>query len=198
MEPISFLLIWVLGVFALQGPDNFVILLEEPDGTVGQVQISNVGGSQIMNVAGTVVGVANQQSAPLAPSSISDAAIREIFSDALDIAPEPPQSFQLYFKSGTAELTDESAAAVPDIIAAFRARDIPNAAVIGHTDTVGGADGNYRLALRRARVMRDQLIDAGMEEDKVSATSHGERDPVVKTPDNTPEEKNRRVEVTLW
>ena len=45
--------------------------------------------------------------------------------------------------------------------------------------------------------MRDLLVAAGLDAALVEVASHGESNPLVPTPDNTAEARNRRVEVTV-
>jgi outer membrane protein OmpA-like peptidoglycan-associated protein len=83
-------------------------------------------------------------------------------------------------------------------LARTRSLDI---SVIGHTDTVGLGPMNYNLGLRRAELVADALRDAlktqGLTSVPVTAQSHGEADLLVQTPDETPELRNRRVEITV-
>jgi outer membrane protein OmpA-like peptidoglycan-associated protein len=70
-------------------------------------------------------------------------------------------------------------------------------AVIGHTDTVGPAEVNRQLGLRRASAVRRLLVDAGLDAAFIEATSHGEADPATPTGDETSEPANRRVEIIV-
>jgi outer membrane protein OmpA-like peptidoglycan-associated protein len=74
---------------------------------------------------------------------------------------------------------------------------VPEVSVIGDTDTQGDAGQNVTLGLRRAGIIRDLLVSAGIDSSRIEIASHGEADPVVPTPDNTAEPRNRRVEVTV-
>jgi outer membrane protein OmpA-like peptidoglycan-associated protein len=69
--------------------------------------------------------------------------------------------------------------------------------VVGHTDTVGTPASNYELGLRRATIVRDLLIGAGLDASTIEATSHGEGNLLVPTPDDTAEPRNRRVEIVV-
>ena len=86
---------------------------------------------------------------------------------------------------------------VADVTAQVRGRMAIDVTVIGHTDTTGDTASNAALGLRRATLIRDLLIQAGLDGTVVDVRSHGESDPVVPTPDNTAEARNRRVEVTI-
>ena len=46
-------------------------------------------------------------------------------------------------------------------------------------------------------MVRNLLVNAGLDGSTIEATSVGELDPVVKTPDETPEPRNRRVEIAV-
>jgi outer membrane protein OmpA-like peptidoglycan-associated protein len=74
---------------------------------------------------------------------------------------------------------------------------VPEIAVVGHTDTMGTAGSNIELGLRRANAIRSVLIDAGVDAALIEATSHGEADLLVKTADEVPEPRNRRVDITV-
>ncbi len=69
--------------------------------------------------------------------------------------------------------------------------------IIGHSDTVGKAEANAALALKRAQAIGDLLKEKGLKVEALSIESHGESNLLVKTPDETPEPRNRRVEVSI-
>ena len=62
---------------------------------------------------------------------------------------------------------------------------------------MGDPRANLALGLKRAISVRDILVEAGLAPSTIEVTSHGEADLLVKTPDNTPEPRNRRVEITV-
>jgi outer membrane protein OmpA-like peptidoglycan-associated protein len=74
---------------------------------------------------------------------------------------------------------------------------VPEVAIVGHTDTLGDAAANVALGLKRASSVQRLLVDAGLDASIVDVTSHGESDPVVKTPNNIAEPRNRRVEIVV-
>ena len=69
--------------------------------------------------------------------------------------------------------------------------------MIGHTDTTGSPAANLALGLKRAETVRQLLIETGIDGSLVEINSHGEGDMLIKTPDNTPEPRNRRVEIAV-
>ena len=119
------------------------------------------------------------------------------FSEALAATPPKPLTFVLYFLSDTTALTPASRAQLPKILSEAKHRREPDVDVIGHTDRAATDTYNQRLGLERAKKIRAELIAIGIDESRIRATSHGEHDPLVQTRDGVPEQRNRRVEVTV-
>ena len=134
---------------------------------------------------------------PTAPVKRDEAEIRREFGALLAELPETPRHFNLYFMEATSDLTEESRAILPDILTAVKTRKVPEITVIGHTDTTGNTASNYQLGLQRAQAVRALLLKAGLDASVVDVESHGEADLLRKTPDNTDEPRNRRVEITI-
>ena len=108
-----------------------------------------------------------------------------------------PEQFLLYFETGGSELTAESKALLQRIVQTALARPSVDMSVIGHSDTQGAADTNEALALARATAIAEQLRGLGLANTTMAIESHGERNLLVPTPDETAEPRNRRVEITL-
>ena len=176
---------------------EMVVLAPEPEsGDVGALAVSTPGGDVALNQphqATTLVG----GRAPSPPVVLAAAEVQRLFGDALAILPPPARRFLLYFDIGDDTLTADSRALVPEILATVRGRPVPEVSIVGHTDTTGTATTNVDLGLRRAALIRDLLVAAGLDVRLVDLASHGESNPVVPTPDNTAEARNRRVEVSV-
>ena len=69
--------------------------------------------------------------------------------------------------------------------------------VTGHTDRVGSDANNDRLSLQRAEAVRTLLIQRGINSNFLRAVGRGEREPLIPTPDEQAEPRNRRVEVIV-
>jgi OOP family OmpA-OmpF porin len=67
--------------------------------------------------------------------------------------------------------------------------------VWGFTDTAGPADYNQGLSERRANAVADYLAQQGVDRSRMTTEGFGETRLAVQTPDNTPEPRNRRVEI---
>ena len=72
-----------------------------------------------------------------------------------------------------------------------------NVVVIGHTDSVGSAEYNRTLSLRRARAVAAALVAKGVDRENIEVTYYGKGNPLIPTPDGVSEPQNRRVEVTV-
>ena len=105
--------------------------------------------------------------------------------------------FILYFIQGSDELTDDSKAMLPKIFQTIKSRESTDIVISGHTDTVGEKEYNYTLSLERAKAIFKILVVHGAVPAHITATSHGEGNPLIKTADEVAEPKNRRVEVTV-
>ncbi|HRY14640.1 MAG: OmpA family protein [Candidatus Competibacteraceae bacterium] len=176
---------------------NYVVLLPNDDGTTGKVVVEAREGVTLLEKGreGADIGGAAGKT-----FEVSEKQIAKDFGEALAASPERPVSFLLYFEAGTDVLTPESEADLPKVFAEIRRRPAPDISVIGHTDTVGDADLNARLSLARARstaAMISQLDASVISPDRISIESHGEKNLLVPTPDNTDEPRNRRVEITV-
>ncbi len=173
------------------------VLLPDPGGGGGQITVTNRSGTQVLSQdrqASTVRGV---EGAPSPPIVLGEAEIQRMFGEALTALPVEPAHFILYFKGDSDELTPESRALLPEFFRAVQDRRPTDVSIVGHTDTVGDRDYNYRLGLRRATKVADLLASPGADLNTLAIDSHGENDLLVKTGDQVPEPRNRRVEITV-
>ena len=176
---------------------TLVVLLPDSDtGTTGRAYISNNAGSTDLNAPRDSVTARSGQ-APAAVTTMSEEEVQRLFGDALSALPQPPVHFTLYFKFQSDELTDESRALLPEILATVKQHAVPEVLVVGHTDTMGAARTNLELGMNRATAVYRILIQVGFDPNTIEIRSHGESDPLVKTPDETPEPRNRRVEISV-
>jgi len=131
------------------------------------------------------------------PFDVSNEQLQRDFGAAMQARPAMPEQFLLYFETGGSELTAESKSLLQRIVERARSRSSVDMSVIGHSDTQGAADANEALALKRASAIAEQLRSLGLGNTLMAIESHGERNLLVPTPDETAEPRNRRVEVTL-
>jgi outer membrane protein OmpA-like peptidoglycan-associated protein len=181
---------------ARPGQTQVVLLPDPEDGAVGRAVVSNQGGAVDLAAARETTTVSPAQP-PATVTTLSEADAKRLFGDVLATLPPAPQRFVLYFKFESDDLTDESRALVPKVLETLRSRPFPDVAVIGHTDTMGSAAGNFQLGLRRANAIRTLLIQSGISANLIDVSSHGEADLLIKTADEVFEPRNRRVEITV-
>jgi outer membrane protein OmpA-like peptidoglycan-associated protein len=178
-------------------PPSLVALLPDPEtGVTGRASVSNQFGTTALDSPRATTR-ATAGAAPGPVTTISEDEVERMFGAALAALPPAPRHFTLNFMFESDTLTEESTTLIPEILRAVKALDVPEVVVVGHTDTMGDAKANLTLGLRRARSVRDILVNAGLAPSMVEVTTHGEADLLIKTPDNTPEPRNRRVEITV-
>jgi peptidoglycan-associated lipoprotein len=174
-------------------PKSYVVLLESPDGTTGQVVVKGNKGEQFIDKARQ--GVPLDGTTPPAP--VDEAKFAKDFSEVMSARPAMPDHFLLYFELGGTRLTVESTLLLDKITEVAGKRPAVDMSVIGHTDTAGKAELNEELALQRANEVAGMLKAKGLKVHALTVESHGERNLLVQTPDETPEPRNRRVEISI-
>jgi outer membrane protein OmpA-like peptidoglycan-associated protein len=173
-----------------------VLLADSDSGKAGRVRISNEHG-RVELAAERQSTVVSADGAPSAVTVMSDEEVTRIFGGAIAALPPPPKHFTLYFQFESDKLTPESVALVPEILQAVQALEVPEVAVVGHTDTMGTDKANWELGLKRGNTVRGLLVDAGLAETTIEVTSHGEADLLIRTGNNKAEPRNRRVEIAV-
>lgn len=104
----------------------------------------------------------------------------------------------LVFSTGSADLGDGPFASLAQVAAYLRANPERRVALVGHTDAVGGLEGNIALSKRRASSVRARLSgDLGVPEAQLSAEGVGFLSPVASNLTTPGREANRRVEAVL-
>jgi len=174
-------------------PSNYVVLLPNADGTVGQVEVSGSAGQQRLSQPLTATSTDGGQ----VPYSITPEQLRQDFGPALDAQPPQPQRLTLYFRSGSTQLTAESEVAWAAWLAEWRQRPQSYIQLAGHADTVSYPQVNEALAWSRARSLEQRLRNSGFAESEIEVQAFGSRQPEVPTPDQTDEPRNRRVVITV-
>lgn len=180
---------------AQPGQDLIVLLPDADTKSTGAAGVSNPLGSVDL-AAERDAALVTANSAPVLTKLSADE-VQSIFGDALSALPPPPRQFTLFFRFESDELTDQSQALIPQILATVKEHAVQDVVVIGHTDTMGTQQANYGLGLKRAMMVRNLLVAAGLDGSTIEATSVGELDPLVKTADETPEPRNRRVDIAV-
>jgi outer membrane protein OmpA-like peptidoglycan-associated protein len=173
-----------------------IVLMPEEDGSASTARVSNPLGAVELDAPLEATRVTSNKP-PTPPVVMDRADVEREFGAVLAGLPPPAEHFNLYFRTDTAELNDESRAMLPGILRSVSRRPAPEVTVIGHTDTTGSSANNYRLGLERAATIRKLLTAAGLDAAAIEIESHGEADLLVRTRNSTAEPRNRRVEITV-
>ncbi|HEX6164484.1 MAG TPA: OmpA family protein [Vicinamibacterales bacterium] len=174
---------------------DVVVLLPDADKTIGAAGVSNPLGKVDLDEDRETALVSTNRAPVL--TRFSEADVKRVFGDALSALPPAPRRFTLLFRFESDELTDQSQALIAEVVAAAKEHAVQDVIVIGHTDTMGTQQANYGLGLKRALMVRNLLVAAGLNSSAIETTSVGELDPLIRTADETPEPRNRRVEVAV-
>lgn len=176
---------------------TLIALLPDPETNVtGRIRVFNEFGSiNLSTPAASLRTVAG--AAPRTVTTLSSEDVKRLFGEALAALPPAPKHFILQFNFESDTLTDASTSLLPAILEAVKALPVPEVVIVGHTDTMGDRKSNMALGLKRAMRVHDILRGAGLAAGMLDVTSHGEADLLVHTRDNTPEPRNRRVEITV-
>ena len=110
---------------------------------------------------------------------------------------QAPANYTVYFDFDKAVINAAGQQVINQVLADARMHPPSSISVTGHTDTVGPADYNMALGLRRADAVRTALISGGVPADKITVASRGMTDLAVPTGPNVREAKNRRAEIIL-
>ena len=174
-----------------------IALLPDPETNVtGKIRVSNeFGGLMVETPRAATTVTAHAAPGPL--RTMTPEEVTQTFGAALAALPPAPRHFTLYFKFDADALTDESSEKIPEVLAAVKRLAVPEVVVIGHTDTMGDSKANYALGMKRAKAVQSVLVAAGIGPELIQVASHGEADLLIKTRDNTPEPRNRRVEISV-
>ena len=191
--------VFLFGILAVAGcaSKGQIVLLPDPDGHVGQVEVTSRSGSQTLTTARQETHLNRSDQSPSQPGIMSENQIEKIFGKALGAQPTPPVHFLLYFGGDSTDLTKESEGLIPQVVAAIKDRSSVDISLVGHADATGTKEYNMTLSRNRAEAVSKILVERGVDPKHLSIASHGEGDPLIKTPDGVAEPRNRRVEAIV-
>ncbi len=193
------LLAAILMILSLVGCSSIhsVILIPDPDGHVGKAEVITTGGKQLLERPGDMTRITGSSTPPSPVTTATPDYISATFAEAMAIEPLPPEKFILYFETGTTAMTPESRAAITAIVAACKRRGAISISISGHTDATGSVQFNDKLSQERAVLIKQLLLQNGIDQNQMTVSSHGKGNPLVPTPNGVAEPRNRRVEVIV-
>lgn len=197
MRLLQLILLLLIVLISGCGPKITVILLPDDTGATGEVVVKTDEGEVVVDKAYSYSTVARGGVLPSVPADITPETVMMEYGQLIDAQPPSPLSYTLYFRKGSTLLTPESKELLP-VVHRSLIQDMPvEISIIGHSDSVGKKEYNARLSLKRANAVKKLLLDFDPALDNITVQSFGENDPLVPTPDNVSEPKNRRVEVMI-
>jgi len=174
---------------------ELVVLLPGEDGQVGAVAIAE---PQRITLLDTALGAAKiDTQGRVTKGTLSEEDVKRTFAEALAARPPRALSFTLYFFEKSTEIMPDSRATLDALLAEVAKRQAVEVQITGHTDRLGKVEDNDRLSIQRAEAIRDVLIKNGLHASFIRAVGRGEREPLIPTPDEQAEARNRRVEVIV-
>ncbi len=146
---------------------------------------------------------ATQAAMPSHPSAARNAAKRAAIRRAPATIPAaageaPSVNLNVQFRTNSAELTPAATRTLDQLGRALSSEALStyHFRIEGHTDTVGSPEANKALSERRAQSVVEYLTSKyGVDPSRLQAVGMGEDGLLVPTPEQTPEIRNRRVQV---
>ncbi|WP_437554420.1 OmpA family protein [Sorangium sp. So ce367] len=115
-------------------------------------------------------------------------------------AADGPKRFSMEgvsFRFGTTELTEASRPKLEALAVILDAYPSARVRIEGHTDAVGGAEGNRSLSLARAQAVRNELTARQIAPDRIEVAGMGAEQPVASNDTAGGRAQNRRIDVMV-
>jgi OmpA-OmpF porin, OOP family len=189
---------FVVGSLLLLGacaPLTKVTLLPQADGSASAVWVKSSKSEQLLSAP--YQQAIGQEDKPLKTDTTTAAEVQKTHPQLFAALPPKANKYILNFLPGGTNLTPESEAQLPTLLADVVQRAGADLVVSGHTDTTGALAANDELSLKRAKVVAQLLVTKGAAESRIEAVGRGKRELLVPTADEVDEPKNRRVEILV-
>ena len=111
--------------------------------------------------------------------------------------PPPVKTYIVFFDFNQTALTDNAMSVIGEAVHSAKANGFVKVMVTGHTDTVGSDSYNQDLSVRRAQVVKDEMVREGMDASGISVDGKSFHDPLVPTGPGVREPQNRRAVIDL-
>jgi flagellar motor protein MotB len=103
----------------------------------------------------------------------------------------------IFFETGKATLSGESRLELQKSIDLMQKNPSMIIEIGGHTDNVGDDASNMKLSLDRAKAVRDYLVKAGINANRLQAKGYGKTNPVADNSQEDGRQTNRRTEFAI-
>jgi len=98
------------------------------------------------------------------------------------------------FETSSATIDADSHARLDRVVEYMEHKPAARIRISGHTDNVGNPRQNQRLSDRRAKAVRQYLVDHGIDEGRVEAVGLGDTEPLAPNDTEEGRARNRRIE----
>jgi len=183
----------LLALFLSSCSNRAEIILLPENGKVGQIVVTEDGNEVVLDQAWQKVDIQNIEK----KETLAKEDVENRYSSLLESMPKTLSNYRLYFKFDSSDLTNKSYATLKTIVKEIKSNNVLQIDVIGYTDRAGEKKYNEVLSMKRAEAVSKLLQSKGIDKEKIYIFYYGEANPIVKTADNVPLRKNRRVEVTI-
>lgn len=150
-------------------------------------------GAVLGGAAGAVIGQQMDKQAEELENDLPDADVERV-----------AEGIQVTFDSGIlfdfdkSTLRPEARANLRELAQSLDRYDNTDLVIVGHTDSVGSDDYNYRLSQRRAEAAAGYLRSLGVSSSRMTTVGRGETEPVASNDTDYGRQQNRRVEVAIY
>ena len=103
----------------------------------------------------------------------------------------------LYFATNKTDILPESEASLTDLYTMLAENPAIRIRIIGHTDSVGSDKDNQILSEGRADSVRRNMIERGIDPDRIEAVGKGKSEPIAPNDTEEGRAQNRRVEFVV-
>jgi outer membrane protein OmpA-like peptidoglycan-associated protein len=170
----------------------FVVLPNE-DGSVGAITVND---GKKTTTLDRPLAAAEVRNGEQVGAKVEQDEVTKLFAAAFTARPMLPRHFRFFYELGSNRLTAESAARYCTLYDDLKHRPAYEVEIVGHADTLGDEAYDQNLSIKRAQTIRDALLNDGFDARAISIAGQGYKVPLVPTPPDTAEPRNRRVEIT--
>jgi outer membrane protein OmpA-like peptidoglycan-associated protein len=118
--------------------------------------------------------------------------------DVVELAPGDAVILQnIQFEYNSAALTEDSEAGILMLFEFLKRNPQLKVELAGHTDNVGSDNYNLKLSSERAEVVRQALVDKGIDATRLTAKGYGATQPLIPNDSEEHRAMNRRTEMVV-
>lgn len=172
-------------------------------GAAGAVLGTVIGGSGTGTAVGAVVGAGAGAAAGYNWNLIKEKLGMDTKGTAVKLTEQKDGSLkvnvpgEVSFASGSSTVTPDLFPTLNKIATTLNAHPETRVTVVGYSDSVGGAEANRELSLRRAESVANYLGQRGVARSRMTVEGRGELDPVADNATEAGRAENRRVEMLI-